>query len=270
MNLAERKEEIFGVAEPSLVSIARRFNLHDPHGEAKSWFFRFQKILEGFDEGRYEKRYKASNGSVHELPEVPTDEQIKLFYRSLIAYLKQSFKNDLKAQYRKQKRIHLISDYESDVKPDPAAVQESISALAHSASDVIGLEDMLKVIREDVVKEDRLATVARDRLNVLFLKAVYSFYERMFEQYGNFSIVRDLHAKDARDFFIYDIREGRTGGIGKELSLLLKKEPVRAVVLQSRKLLLPGSGYYALNRKISRYFNDEHDGMPSRLRKAKN
>lgn len=269
MNLVDRKEEIFGVAEPQLVAIARRFNLHDPEGEARSWFFRFQKILQGFDEGRYDKRYKDDANVEHPFPENPTEEQQRLFQRSLVAYLKKAFKNDLKAQYRKQKRIHLVSDYEADVAPDPEAVQESINALAHSSDDVICLEDMLSIMRDDAAREERLATVARDRLNVLFLKAICAFYEKMYEKYGNFSIVRDLNAKDSRDFFIYDIREGRTEGIRQELEALIEEEPVRAVVLQSRKLLAPGSGYYALNRKISRYFNDEHDGMPNRLRKAK-
>ena len=269
MNLAERKEEIFGVAEPHLAVIARRFNLHDPQGEAKSWFFRFQKIIQGFDEGRYEKRYKDAAGNVHELPEDPSEEQVAFFYRSLVAYLKTAFRNDLRADYRKKKRVHLVSDYETDVKPSTASVQESLNTMIHSSSDVIGLKDMLSILEEDVVREGRLATVARDRLNVLFLKAVSIFYKKMFEQYGDFSIVRDLNAKDSRDFFIYDIREGRTESIGAELSTLLKDEPLRAVVLQSTKLLKEGSGYYALNRKISRYFNDEHGGMAARLKKAK-
>lgn len=270
MNLVENKEEIFGVAEPHLVGIARRFNLHDPEGEARSWFFRFQKILQGFDEGRYEKRYKDDDGTVHLYPEEgATAQQTAWLYRSVVAYLKTAFKNDLRAQYRKQKRIHLVSDYEADVAPDAEAVQGSINALAHSTDEVICLEDMLRIVRDDASREERLATVARDRLNVLFLKAVCTFYEKMYERYGSFSIVRDLNAKDSRDFFIYDIREGRTEGIRQELEALIKEEPVRAVVLQSKKLLAPGSGYYALNRKISRYFNDEHDGMPNRLRKAK-
>jgi len=269
MNLVECKEEIFRVAESHLVSTARRFNLHDPEGEARSWFFRFQNILQGFDDGRYKKRYKTDDGNSHDLPEEPTEEQMGLFYRSLVAYLKTSFKNDLKAQYRKQKRLHLISDYETEIAPDAEAVQGSINALAHSKDDVICLHDLLSIMKDDLAREDRLATVARDRLNVLFLKAVCTFYDKMLQSYGNFSIVRDLNAKDSRDFFVYDIREGRTEGIRQELDLLIQDEPIRAVVLQSKKLLAPNSGYYALNRKISRYFNDEHDGMPNRLRRIK-
>jgi len=59
------------------------------------------------------------------------------------------------------------------------------------------------------------------------------------------------------------------GPCREELEQLIIIEPIRSVVLISKKLLDEDKGYYALNRKISRYFNDEQGGMAGRLKRLK-
>lgn len=268
MNLQDKSAELFKLVEPQLTAIARKYGVEDPAGEARSWYARFIDIIKSFDDGRYEKRMLDEEGKSVPLPAEPSERELQAFYKSLLSYLKQSFRNDLIQGYNRQKKLQLIDDYE-DKRFDGSQQQRSVQVGAYDSGDIICLDDLLKIVNADVRRKERNAAVARDRLNFLFLKSVSIFYTQMFHEYGNVPIVRDINAVDARDFFIFDIREGRTEAIGKILGDLISQETIRAVVLSSKKLLSPESGYYALNRKISRYFNDMSGGMPARLKKAK-
>jgi hypothetical protein len=262
---AELTEELFIELEPALAGIAAKLGTADPAGEARSWYARFSEIIQAFNSGRLHGEIHRDDGTIEQLSDHPTKEQVAAFKKSLKAYLKTSFKNDLRQAYKiRSRHASLSSDLE----------QSSIEKTLHhdhnlSEEEVIRLSDLVLLIKRDVERQRRTATAARDHANLLFLVAMLDFHMQLIADYGDMPIVRDLSACDPREFFVYDIREGRTAAISKRLKELLESEPAKAVHLCSKKLLSPDKGYFTLNRKISRYFNDNLGGMPLRLKKIR-
>lgn len=254
---------LFAEIEPSLTGIAAKLGVPDPAGEARSWYARFIDIVSAFNTGRLHREIHRDDGTIEEMPSNPSEEQILAFKKSLKAYLKTAFKHDLIQAFNKRKRF---VQFEEEAQAPPENPGRP-TTLTHE--EIIRLSDLIALIQGDAQRKRRSATLARDRINYLFLLATLKFYKKMLHDFGDIPIVRDLHAKDSRDFFIFDVREGRTEAIGIILQDLIDKESAKAVKLCSRKLLNPDKGYLTLNRKISRYFNDSLGGMPFRLKKAR-
>jgi hypothetical protein len=263
---SESAQAIFKEIEPSLAGIAAKMGISDPAGEARSWYARFCDILSGFNSGKLAKEIHRDDGTIESVPERPTEEQSIDFVKSLKSYLRTAFKHDLIQAYNKRKRFVQVDNPEQAMQRGVSPVQTHVLA---SEEEIIKLSDLIGLIESDCKRKKRSVTVARDQLNYLFLLSTLKFYKQFMRDYGDMPIVRDLAAKDAREFFVFDIREGRTEAIGKILEGLISKESVKAVKLSSRELLSPDKGYFTLNRKISRYFNNAMGGMPHRLKKLR-
>jgi hypothetical protein len=257
---------LFSELEPSLTGIAAKLGVSDPAGEARSWYARFADIVSAFNLGKLQREIHRDDGTVEVLPESPTLEQNEAFQKSLKSYLKTAFKHDLIQAFNKRKRFVQIEDPDQELSK---ASYPTPHSLLISEEEIIRLSDLVGLLEADCNRKRRNVSVARDQVNYLFILATLKFYKQLLHDYGDMPIVRDLHAKDARDFFIFDIREGRTEAIGQILRDLVAQEPARAVQLCSKKLLSPEKGYFTLNRKISRYFNNVLGGMPLRLKKLR-
>jgi hypothetical protein len=262
----EISQEIFGEIEQSLTGIAAKLGVSDPAGEARSWYARFIDILAGFNSGKLTREIHREDGTVESMPEQPSEEQRVAFRRSIKAYLKTAFKHDLIQAYNKRKRFLQVDDLDRAMQGNSSPVKNHIIV---TEEQVIKLSDLIATIDADYKRRKKSTAVARDYLNSLFLLSILKFYKKFIRTYGDQPIVRDLNAKDAREFFIFDIREGRTEAISKILTELVATEGIRSVTLCSRKLLSEENGYFNLNRKISRYFNDALGGMPNRLKRLR-
>ena len=259
-------QALFSEIEPSLTGIAAKLGVSDPAGEARSWYARFADILAAFETGRLTREIYYDDGRIETFPENPSQEQIAAFRKSIKSYMKTSFKNDLIQAFNKRRVFVQIEDKEGQSLPAGFQLQTHIHS---SVEEIIRLSDLIKIIESDCRRKKRSASVARDHVNYLFLLSLLKFYRRFMKSYGVMPIVRNLNAKDARDFFVFDIRDGRTEAVGVILQDLVSKESVKTVALCSRKLLSPEKGYFTLNRKISRYFNNVLGGMPVRLKKLR-
>lgn len=257
-----KARELFEEIEPGLRGIARRYGVVDPAGEARSWYARFIDILDAFNSGRLSREIHLPDGSVEVITGPSTSLQNEGFIKSLKPYLKKSFKNDLIKSFNREKIYQKVQDLDATKQP----LHNHVIA---TEEQVIKLSDLLSIIESDCKRKSKSLNTARDYINHLFLKAIHEFHSNMFSEYGDIPIVRDLKAQDSRDFFIFDIREGRTESIGKILAESIEEIQIRSVQLVSRKLLSKEKGYFTLNRKISRYFNDALGGMPNRLKRLK-
>lgn len=264
MKLVDRAAEIFAKIEPGLIAFAKAKNIHDPVGEARSWYFRFFAILQGFDSGRYKCRKDDDEGNpINYNPDEDPLENER-FISSLSGYLKCAFNNDVRYSMKRTNRLFLIPDYEKfDVAYSPTAVS------GFDEEDVILLSDMLAVISGDIRRSSRIATVSRDDINNLFLTAILNYYSKSLQTMGDFPIVANYHATQPRDFFIIDIRDSRVESIAEELRILVSKSGSRILELASKKLLDSDNKYGALGKRISRYFNSFQGGMPARLKEIK-
>ena len=263
-------QTLFAELEPSLAGIAAKLRVSDPAGEARSWYARFTDIVSAFNAGKLQREIHRDDGTVETVPDNPTEEQNEAFKKSLKSYLKTAFKHDLIQAFNKRKRFVQIDDHLDRRHGEPQSVASQPTAQVYlSEAEIIRLSDLINLIESDCKRKKKSVSVARDQVNYLFLLATHKFYKQFIKEYGDMPIVRDLHAQDARDFFIFDIREGRTVAIGQQLQGLIDHEPVRAVQLCCRKLLSPDKGYFTLNRKISRYFNSTLGGMAYRLKKLR-
>lgn len=263
MLLCERSKEIFEKLEPELMIIARKYQITDPAGEARSWYMKFMEILKKFDNGQLVKYYQDTTGKQQALPIEPNAKEQKAFERSLSAYLKTSFRHDIFESYRRDVKQKKCQVEMANILSSPTASASFV------CDEIITLDDIIDIIAFDLKRATSTASVARDDVNRIFLQSTLNYHLELKSKYGNFPIVRDISAINPGEFFVYDLREGRTEGIRIAIAELLKTEKNRMVILTYTKIA-EGKGYHALNRKISRYFNDHLKGMPERLRDMKN
>lgn len=267
MMSTEYANELFVELEPPLIGMAAKLGVQDPAGEARSWYARFTDIISAFNSGTLRREIHREDGTVEDMPEHPTQEQITAFEKSLKSYLKTAFKHDLIQAFNRQKKIY--SPISDDGQVGFKILQPPRHETCLSEEEIIRLSDLISLIELDCRRKKKSVSVARDQINYLFILATIKFYKQLLKDYGDMPIVRDLRAKDSRSFFVFDIREGRTEAIGDYLRELIDNESLRAVKLCSKKLLSSDKGYSTLNRKISRYFNNALGGMPYRLKKLR-
>lgn len=266
MKLTDNAIDIFKDVEPGLIAIGKSFNLHDPEGEAKSWYPKYLSILHRFDSGHFYKQY-LNNSTKQLVPDAPTQEIECLFLKSLGRYIKVAYRNDLSAEYNKERRKSEISTNAAQQGCPDAEYTTILSS--YDTAEIISLKDLIHIISIDLNRAIRNASIAREELNRCFIQALLEYYNSLYEMFGDFSIIRDYFAIDSKDFFIYDIREGRTEGVRANLVKLIEDLNIISVSLMGNKFLSKPDGYIVLNKKISRYFNEYLGGMPNRLKELK-
>lgn len=263
-------KEIFAKIEPALAAIAKTFSVSDARGEVQSWYPRFTSIVEGFNSGRLERRIRIGKELIT-LTETPTEAEIAAFHKACIPYIKKSFKNDFLHAKIKNDKYSLFGNVDAElIQHSKEHITRYLNVEnSHTEEEVIYLSDLIDIIVADCKRKKKGTSLARDRINYLFIKSLLKYHRDLLAKLGNFPIVRDINALDSREFFVYDIRDGRTEAVRDILTDYISKEVNRNVILASQKLLSSNSGYFTLNRKISRYLNDFCGGMPYRLRRLK-
>jgi len=250
MKLEDKAEELFGAIEPHLRKKALKHRVQDPQGEALSFYAKYIEIIRGIDEGRY-------LGWASDMKEgIARGETPGLF----IAYMVKSFANELLAQNRRDSHKApptVLPTVHVDLNPEDAY---------HDAMQHPKISDLVELVETELHRSKKNITTVREKVNVLFLKAMVSYFAVLDAELGNTPIVRNYKANKSKDFFIIEVREShfRTKFLVEKISELITLEDNPRVIKVSKRLLGTEDDRSALNQRISRYYSK----LPARLRRA--
>ena len=274
------RDKFFAELEPKLAKIANKCKVHDPFGEARSWFVKFAGIYDSINQNPHHAVFQ-------NLERGGAEEDIAKIKSNVIAYMVTGFRPDLFRKDAFDKNVDKFIDLSAagDLRPYqknnevvgqmPAPSrfrdQQEIMDNAIDQSRVC-LDDLIALIKSDF---DSLADPknTRDAVSQLFIGAVLEHYQNLRRELGDIPVIRDLDAKKPKEFFVKEMLNGRISCIKKILTKkhsLEKREDVADKLfslIDKRGAGNPSwrAGANRLRRKIIRYFSEQPGGLHFRL-----
>jgi len=260
--LAEKLPELYSELKPALIGIAYKYKVPNPSEFADEWLSKAYMIVDKFDRGDLKKKVYLSHEGGINLAEY--DQEIhseKHLLKSLKAYLKKSFVNDLIKQYHKRKRYQDFSNSVYQMRDE--ANYSTIDSLLHLNPAYI--EDINSLLTIDLSRLAKNTTSVLDMVNRIFLKALFEYCDGIKSKYGNIMVVKDLDTEDNKRFFSEDFRSDLEQGVRLKLCDVIL-EDTNPVLIKKLSYLIDLSKRGTLQKRIFRYFFEYHNGYPKRLR----
>lgn len=263
--LLDRLPELYSELKPALVATAYKYKVPNPDEFADGWLSRAYLIIDKFDKGHLEKKvYLESEGKnvlVDYDPKVHKNQELD---KSLKAYLKRSFINDVIKQYHKEKKkTNFQKNYVDSFGSIETGGYSTIDSFLHY--DSVFIDDVIGLLEVDIKRLESNTTSVLDKVTQAFLKAMHTYCLDMQSEYGNFVVVKDVDISDNKRFFSENFRADLEHGVRAKLceTILKEKNPV---LIKKLSYLIDPKKRGTLQKRLFRYLFEYHNGYPKRLR----
>jgi len=259
LNLVDEIHSIFLAMLPTFISMAKKYNVPNAADWAQEWQTKAFLIALKFDEGSLVKKglEEGTEGLTEDVDEAS-------FLRSFRGYLATSFKNDLYANFAKNKGTKNVSLY----TPEGDTISSlPVSKNNSSELDPVYIEDIVLVVQKDI-KKNSAAESASEACKLAFEKALLVALKSMQEKWSNIPILANSEdefesSKIAIDF-MPEWKERTKFALAHEL--IAETCPF---TVQKISAVLFSKQDFALTKRFERYLVEYMGGMSKRIRRNK-
>jgi hypothetical protein len=260
LNIVDEIHTIFAAMLPSFTHMARRYQIANPEDWAKEWQTNAYLIALKFDKGDLVKKglVDGTDGLVEGIDDAS-------FLKSFRGYLMTAYRNELNANFAKNKTKKNVSLFTED--------GDTISALPSCVTDDapnehVYLEDILPILERDCRRTNRLAETPSEACTAAFNQATLSALKSMKSKWDGIPVLADINqqfesGKIACDF----LPEWRERTKFAFAHLLLQE--TCPFTVQKMSVVLFSEQDFAVTKRFERYLTDHLGGLSQRIKANK-
>lgn len=264
INLVEELPNVYDDIKPSLLRTAYNYNVPNPEQFVDEWFTSAYMIVRKMDLGDLDTKVikENSDGTDYDLVDYDKNKHtLKEVLKSTKAYLRKSFRNDLIKNYKSRKKFQ---DYVQNAKAGVIQASSSLDGIMETTP--VYLEDFLELLELDLKRlSSDSESAINAKVNYLFIYSMAKYCKSVFDELGNIAVVSDIEEQENKKFFIREFKSDLEAGARLHLANFVLQETNPVVVARLASLVNPDKKG-TIQKKMTRYLFEYHNGFPKRLR----